>query len=488
MLSLVNFANIRRHWILVLAFGLVGAVAAFAYSYTLTPMFRSTATLYFTLNFGNSASDLAQGSTYTSNQMQSFGQLTTSPAVLDPVIRQLNLDLSANDLAKFVDVATPRDTVIMDISVVDPSPQEAANIANAIAEETRLVIQDYAPQMQNGKPSVQVRVIAEAVPADYQFTPDKKLNTGAGLFIGLLLGVLATFLLAALDNRIRNADSLASVGPVSYLGSLRKRPEAAGREGVVLQEPASRAAEEYRQLRSSLRFATMSKHPLVLVVSSSLPGEGKTTVATNLAAVLAEAGQRTLLVDADLRKPLVAEYTHISGSVGLSEILVEAATLTEAVQPLGLSGVDVLVAGDVPPNPGELLASSRMGEILREAAITYQTIVIDTAPILAVADALSLAPVCDGILIVSRSGKTSKRDLTQTLDTIHGAGATVFGVVINDATPRSDRSVREYRYASPDSEPSSGTSPRAAAEQAAAPAEQTTPQRATKTATTGSEQ
>jgi len=189
----------------------------------------------------------------------------------------------------------------------------------------------------------------------------------------------------------------------------------------------------------------MRKHPLVVAVSSAAPSEGKTTVATNLAAAMGESGRRVLLVDADLRRPLVAQYTHLSGAVGLAEVLVGTVSLTDAVQTLGSSGVDVLAGGGLPPNPGELVASSHMADVLTEARVRYDVVVVDTAPILAVADALSLTQLADGLVLVARAGVTSKADLARSLETIRNGGGNVFGVVINDVRSRSAH-LRDYQY------------------------------------------
>jgi len=446
VLNHLSLSTIRRRWVTVVTAGLLGALVAFLLSTMAVPMYRSTASMFFTLNFGTSANELNQGSNYTANQMLSFGELATAPVVLNPVITELELETTAQELAKSITISTPRDTVIMSISAVSDSPQEAADIANAVAARAGEVIENFAPQTTAGKPSVLVRTIARATPAPYQFSPNKKLNTAAGLGVGTLFGVLLAFILAGLDNRIRNAESLVGPTFAPYLGSLRKRAAGPGREVVVLQESASQGAEEYRQLRSNLLFATMGQHPLVVVVSSSVPNEGKSTVSSNLAAVLAESGQRVLLIDADLRKPSVAEYTQLADSVGLSEVLVGVATLHDAVQPLGSTGVDVLVGGSLPPNPGELVASTHMTDVLTEAKLSYDVVVVDTAPILAVADALSLTQRADGLLLVARSGVTTKSDLELSLSTIRGGGGTVFGVAINGSTTRSDRSLRDYQY------------------------------------------
>lgn len=449
----VSLAAIRRHWVLIVAMGVLGALGAYLLSLTVTPLYKATTSLYFTLNFGDTASDLAQGSTYTANQMQSFGALATAPVVLEPVIERLDLDTTPAELARAVNVSTPRDTVIMLISVTSTDPSSAAEIANTIASQAGTVIEQYAPQMANGKSSVQVRTIAEAVPPNFQIVPDKKLNTAAGLALGGLLGVATAFALAALDNRVRNAQSLAQITSAPYLGTLRLRPDNVGREAVVLQDPSSQSAEEYRQLRSSLRFSTMSRHPLTLVISSPTPGDGKTTVATNLAGALAEGGQRVLLIDADLRKPRVADYTHAINAVGLCEVLVDEAPLTDATQSLGGSGIDVLTAGDTPPNPGELVSSTKMADLLHQARGAYDVVIVDTAPILAVADATSLVQSADGVLLVARAAVTHKRDLASSVDTIEAAGGTVFGIVINAG--KLERSLKDYQYTSHDSEPES---------------------------------
>ena len=448
MLKHTNMTTIKRHWLLVTILALLGGLTAFVFSSLMTPMYRSTASLYFTLNFGNTANDLAQGSTYTSNQMLSFGQLATSPVVLTPVAERLRLDLTAADLARMVTVSTPRDTVIMDVSVATSDPLLSASIANEVAVQAKRIVEEYAPRMQGGQSTVTVRTIKEAQPPMFQFAPDKRSNTALGLVAGLMLGILAAVTRAALDNRVRNERSLAEVGEVTFLGALSQRPASAGEEATVLQNPTGSAAEEYRQLRSSLRYATLSKQPLAVVVSSSSSCEGKSTVALNLASVIAEAGQRVLLIDADLRRPRVAAYANVDGSVGVTDVLVGQAILADTIQPVGDSGVDVLPAGGTPPNPGELLASPQMAEVIEYGRTHYDTVVVDTAPVLAVADALGLVEYCDGLVLVIRADQTRKRELQRALETVEAAGADVFGAVLNGTKPAKGRNAYYYSYAS----------------------------------------
>lgn len=446
MLRYANIATLRRQWLLILACAVLGAVGTFAYSFTLTPMYRSATSLYFTLNFGNSASDLAQGSTYTSNQMISFGMLATSPVVLDQVVEDLGLDLTSQDLASLVSVSTPRNSVVMEISVESSDPARAAAIANSVARHTKAIVEEYAPQQESGHSTVTVRTIQFAVPPNTQFAPNKRLNAAMGLLIGLFAGGLLAFARTALDSRVRNESALEIASGATFLGSLRRREQSVGKEAVVLQEPTSQAAEDYRKVRTNLRFATLSKHPLALVVSSAVPGEGKSTVSINLATALAESGQSVLLMDADLRRPQIANYAHMDGALGLTDVLVEETSLADAVAPLGSSGVDILPAGSLAPNPGELLSSPQMASIIQEGLTRYDVVILDSAPVLAVPDALALTQMCDGMMVVSRAGKTLKKDVQRALTSIRGAGGVVFGTVLNGVKVARRRKMDTYTY------------------------------------------
>ncbi|MGO1488735.1 MAG: polysaccharide biosynthesis tyrosine autokinase [Arachnia sp.] len=444
MFERLSLATLMRRWKLIVAVALLGGVAAFAASALTTPLYRSTASLFVTLSFGNTASDMAQGTTYTANQMTSFGALVTSPVVLNPVIEELGLRTTAADLAQAVSVSTPRDTVVIEIRAVDASPERSANIANAVASQTATAIENFAPSTESGRASVQVKTMAEATAPTFAYSPNKKINSAVGLVIGALVAILGVLLVALMDHRVRDVDSVAEVADVALLGSLRQREDASGDGAVVLQEPSSSAAEEYRQLRSNLMYASMRKRPLVVAVASGSPHEGKTTVATNLAAAIAESEQRVLLVDADLRRPLVAQYAQVPDGVGLADVLVGEVSFEDAVFTVGANGMDVLPGGSVPPNPGELLASSQMIDLVEQAKQRYDVIVVDTAPILAVADALSLTQLAGGLVLVVRAGSTTKADLARSLNSVRSAGCQVFGVVVNGVKDRSSSALKGY--------------------------------------------
>jgi capsular exopolysaccharide synthesis family protein len=440
-------ALLRRYWYVVVAAMLAGGVVAFGLSQLATPVFTAQSRLYFSLSSGSSASDLNQGATYTQSQMLSFGELAESPAVLEPVIARLGLDTTPQELARAVTVTTPQNTVIMEISVTEPSPAQAADIANAVAASLRDTAESYAPKGAEGSPTVSVRVIQEAPEPLSQSAPNGRTNTLAGLLLGLLAGLLGLALVRLLDTRVRSAETVAHLTTAPLLGSLERERGVTGLAMAV--RPLSTAAEGFRQLKANLRFVLLGDRSSSIVVTSSIPGEGKSTVAANLALSLSEGGRRVLLVDADLRRPVVAQYLGLVGDAGLTTVLVGQALLEEVVQPWGDGTLHVLTSGEIPPNPSELLASARMEELVARARATYDVIVIDTAPLIAVADAAFVARMTDGAIVVADQTRVHRGQLSEALDAVEKSGGSVLGVVLNKVRPTKDKRAY-YRAAEPE--------------------------------------
>lgn len=449
MLRHATLGTIRRFWVLIAALGILGAVAAFGVSSMLTPTYRSTTSLYYTLNFGNSASDLAQGSTYTANQMQSFGELARSQVVLQPVIDELDLGMSVEQLSRIVTVTTPRDTVIMNIAVNSTDPEQAATIANALGEKAGNVAEEFAPRRQDGTTTVAVRTIREATPATFQTAPNKRMNAILGLAGGLLAGVLVAIGLAAADPKIRRPESLREVGSPELLGTVRADDPSASRTDGSRAARANGASEDARRLRSTLMHVTKAAtEPITLVVASAVPGEGKTSIALGLADAFGESGQRVLLIDGDLRRPQLAQAAGVDGSAGLTDVLTGGASLAQTIRRDATTGIDILAAGAVPSNPGELLASPQMRETIEQARASHDIVLIDSAPLLSTADASTLGEMSDGVVVVARAGATRKSHLASALSSLRNAGANVLGVVLNGVPAPAQSRARYYTYAS----------------------------------------
>ena len=249
--------------------------------------------------------------------------------------------------------------------------------------------------------------------------------------VGLLLGLGAAFLIDHLDDSVRNADDLARLGSdVALLGTI---PNVSLRDSrpLSVSAPDDPAVESYRNLRTNVQFLGIERKVRLIQITSTRPGEGKTTTAANLAVVLSQAGSNVVLVDADLRKPDLHKMFAIDGSNGLTNNL--------AGDPMELTiqrindQLWVIVGGPVPPNPSELLSGRRMEAFADELARRFDYVIIDSAPILAVSDAAALSRHVDGVLLVAQSKRVSLPELRQSLAALDRAGAPVLGIVLTRA-------------------------------------------------------
>ncbi|MFT2710217.1 polysaccharide biosynthesis tyrosine autokinase [Clavibacter sp. Sh2126] len=435
---------LRRRWISILALTLVGGGAGYGYATTLAPSYRSTSSVFVSSTQGATTTELVQGSTFSQNLVQSYAQLATTPAVLAPVIARLGLDTTPNALARAVTVDTPLNTVIIDVSVTDGSPEEAARLADAVSDSLADVAGGLAPATGSGAPSISLTTVAEAQVPRAPISPNTRLIVLTGLLAGLAAGVLHALGRQLLDTRIRTERDVERVTDAPVIGSVQRRERGAGI--TLLAAPRSSAAEGYRRIRANLEFADVDTPIRSLAITSALPGEGKTTTAVNLALALAEHSTRVLLVDADLRRPTVAQTTGLEGAVGLTTVLVGGASLDDAVQGWA-GGVDVLAAGAVPPNPNQLLGSAAMAALMAELRGRYEYVVLDTPPILPAADALTLAHLTDGALLVTRVRATRRGQLAEAADALDGVHARTLGVVLTRVAP-----ARHSSYYGPDAE------------------------------------
>ncbi|MCX7523040.1 polysaccharide biosynthesis tyrosine autokinase [Microbacterium sp. STN6] len=439
-------AALRKRWYIIVAAGIIAGMGTYALSTLITPIYHSTASMFFSLRAGDSGSDINQGSTYTQNQMLSFAQLATSAVVLDRVVNDLDDTVSERELRRLVTVTTPQNTVILDVGADTADRDLSAKIANSVAENLTKVVAEVAPVDSAGKSTVAARVIEPAVRAEFQSSPNKQRNALLGALLGVALAFLGFFLSIVFDTRVRSVAALRSMTNRPLLGIAERTSHKDDARPVTVRSPNGSAAERFRQIRAGLRFAAASHEMSIVAVTSSVPGEGKTMTALNLALVMAESKDRILLIDADLRRPRVADYLGLEGTVGLTTVLVGGVTVEDAVQRFGHTTLDVLAAGEVPPNPAELLASGPMRELIDQTRGEYDFVVVDTAPLLSVADASVIAQQADSTVVVADSSKVHQAQLMQTLDLLDSSGAHVSGVILNRVKPssRRDSYYREY--------------------------------------------
>lgn len=446
-MDLVEYLTaLRKRWALILALMLIGGVAGFGYAKAQTPIYRATSKVFVSVESGDTVGDLVQGSTYIHNLVQSYSQLATTPAVLDPVTEELGLPTSGRELAHHVSAQSPLDTVIIEISATNADPQRAADIANAVAGQLSETVEELTPTTSKQRSAVDIQTISPASVPGAPASPNTKFLTATGLALGLLLGVLIAVLIRLLDTRIRDRRDLAQVSDAPLLGVVPRWRGSRRRAQVAMtRDPGGRRAEAYRSVRSNLEFVATTDGASALVITSARQGQGKTTTAVNLALALAEQKKRIVLVDADLRRPALAEIGQLDGSRGLTTVLVGRASIDDVVQRWGSSSLDVITSGLVPPNPLQLVDSQGMFDFLRELRLRYDVVVLDSPPLLAVADATVLSKHVDGAIVTASSGRTRRPELGRALDALAVARANVIGIILTRArTGRHDKAYRSH--------------------------------------------
>ncbi|MGV8896370.1 MAG: polysaccharide biosynthesis tyrosine autokinase [Rhodoglobus sp.] len=420
---------LRKSWVLIVLLTLVTVSAAAAYSIAQTPQFSASTRVFVSSQSADSTSELVQGSTFTQARVKTYSSLVTTPIVLLPVIASLGLDVTAEELAERVTASAQLDTTLIEISVTDVDPVVAADIANATSQSlTAVVSKIETTEGSTGSP-VKLTRVADATVSSTPVSPNIPLNVALGAVVGLAIGVGLAVLREVLDTRIRNERDIEQLTDTPIMGGIVFDPKAAERPLIVQVDPRSPRAESFRTLRTNLQFLEIDG-ARSFVVTSSIQGEGKSTTATNLAIAMADAGMRVLLVDADLRRPKVAHYLDLEGAVGLTDVLIGQATLGDTVQRWGRASLFVLPAGQIPPNPSELLGSKAMQQLVVTVEKEFDAVIFDAPPLLPVTDAAILAKRAGGVILVVAAGYARKNQVVGAFAALQNVDARVSGVVL----------------------------------------------------------
>ncbi|GAA4721736.1 capsular exopolysaccharide family [Promicromonospora umidemergens] len=445
-MELAEYANVlRRRWPVIVCSTLLAALAAFGWAWTTPPSYTATAKVYVSLNTGESTSDLLQGSTYVKNLIESYAALTDMPVVLDPVADDLRTGTTGRELAEAVTADSPLNTSIIEIEVVDGAPERAAQIADAVAQQLSATVVDLSPATPSGGQSIAVTVVSPAEVPQEPSAPRTQLLTAASGAAGLALSIAIVLLWSVLDTRIRSAKDLEMVSEgTALLGSIPLVKRKVARVPAT-QDPLSPRAEAYRRVQTNLSFVDATTPARVLVVTSSIPAEGKSTTAINLASTFAENGSHVLLIDGDMRRPSVAPTLGLEGAAGLTTVLVGRATMANLVQRYGPGPLDILPLGPIPPNPHQLIASDATRDLLAAARSAYDVVIVDAPPLLPVSDAAVLSTMADGVVVVVGARRVRRQQLTQALRALAGVEAPVLGLILAFA-PRSGPGGTYYGY------------------------------------------
>ncbi len=432
-MTLAQYLRIlRAQWLLIAAVTVLGALGAALYAWSQTPVYSASAQMFVTTSARDTdISTLSQGSTFTQQRVKSYAAVIASPDVLQPVIDGLGLDETPQDLADRVTASSPLDTVLLDVTVTDTVPNRARDTANAVARR----FTDYVGTLEvasAGTPSpVKITVTKPAVTPSVPDSPRTTLDLALGLLVGLGLGVGAAVLRDTLDQTIGTRHDAGQIVGAPVLSAIVDDPSVKD-SPLIVHDAFSPRAEAFRQLRTNIRFLSVDAEVRSLVVTSSWPGEGKSTTSANLAIAMAQSGEKVVLIDADLRRPSIADMFLLPSGVGLTSVLLGDVPPAEAVQ-RWRDDLDlwVLASGPVPPNPSELIGSHRMVEIVDGLVAQGYMVIVDSPPLLPVTDATILSRITAGALVVVRVTKTRVDQLASAADTLRTAGAPLLGVLVN---------------------------------------------------------
>ena len=310
-------------------------------------------------------------------------------------------------------------------------------------------------RIAEGVDAGRVQSIDEATLPTFAVSPNRKRSVIYSALMGLLLGFVLAFGLDRLDDSVKSPDELHNQMDLPMLGlipairrdrGLRKTANPALGRLITHADPRSPVAEAYRSLRTNLAFARAQQAPQAIVIASPGPSDGKSTTAANLAITFAQQGQRTLLIDADLRRAVLNMAFKTQRSPGLTELIVGDVTLEDVMHETEVPNLSLIASGRFPPNPAELLGSSRMQEVLHQAKARFDVVLLDSPPLLAVTDAAVLSTMVDGVVLVIRTERTKRDAVRRALGHIRSVRGRLLGAVLNDVDLRSGAYYGSYGH------------------------------------------
>jgi capsular exopolysaccharide synthesis family protein len=422
---------LRKRALLIAAAALLCPAAAYGLSAATVPVYEASARLLVVAKTDprGGTSSAYEGALLSQQLVKSFAQILESRATAATALRlDPQPQLSSRQLKAKIHAEPVPDTLLIDLRVADTDPTRAKRLTFSVARAFMMAV----PNLQSGA-ALRVSLVEPPLTPTAPVRPRTTLNVAIGLLLGLLLGAGLAFLRELLDRSVKAPEELEVAAGAPVVGTIP--PFKAHKQPIpVAEQPRTAVAEAFRKLRTNFAFLGVDRQSLCCVVTSPSASDGKSTVAANLAIALSQAGQRVALVDADLRKPTLHKLFGLPQRVGTTTVLLHQAVVHDAIQHPGPNLPAVLTSGQLPPNPSELLGSRRMEDLLADLRTAYDIVLIDCAPLLPVTDPMVVSRLADGILLIARSGTTTRDQAQAARIACSKAGATIFGAVLN-ATP-----------------------------------------------------
>ena len=415
----------RSWWIAALAtvLGLLGAGIAYAAT---PPTYASQVTFYVSTPVQTGVSPQSANQ-FAQDRVNSYVALMSSERVARDVITRTGVNLTPAEVTSRISAEAKLNTVVLQATVRDSTQVRASELAQGLAE----TFGETVSRLDNpGASRATVIINVVSGPTDLgAVEPRLKVYAGLGILVGLALGVALIIVRELLDSTVRSVESASELVGAPAVGNIGFDPEAR-RSPLLANDRNSLRAEALRQLRTNLTFIDVAHSTQVLVVTSAVPGEGKTSLCLNLALALSETGHRVLVIEGDLRRPQMGRLLGLESEVGLTNVLVGQVELQQALQ-AWTPRVTVLTSGSLPPNPAELLEGAQIRHLLDVLRPRYDRILIDTPPLLPVTDAAVASALGDGVLMVVRDAKTTREQVAVAVRSLKAVNAEIIGVVLN---------------------------------------------------------
>lgn len=443
---------LRTHWVGLVLLTALGFLVALGWNTVQPRVYTATASGYVTAtDLSGETSTSLVGDQLARSKVTSYLDIGSWRAVAESAITELGLSTTPESLVRSVEVSNPLDTVVIHVAATAASPEAARDLAEAWIRGMTAQIDVIEGDGTPGSAPVTLIPGDSARLPTAPSSPNTALNLALGTLIGLALGIGYAVLRSVLDSRVRTAADVERLTGVAVVGTLPLERDLDNRREVLNSAGTGGTArgaltEAMRELRTNLQFMDVDNPPRSIVVTSPVPGDGKSTTAANLAMSLAAAGQRVVFVDADLRRPVVAGLFGLPDGVGLTDILAGRATAGDVVQPVaGSRNLYVLTSGRIPPNPSEVLGSQRMRDLIATLS-EHALVIVDSPPTLLVSDAAVLSTTTGGALIVASVGRTTNEMLERSVENIRRVNGRVLGVVLNRMPRRGRAAYENYGY------------------------------------------
>lgn len=445
----------RAHWLGMVLIVVGAVVAAFGWVLVQPKVYTADASAIVRAGEATDLGMISLGNNIANQRVKTYVVLGGSRSVATRVAEELGLDQSPQELAGQVSVTNPIDTYSLRVTADASSPEQARDIAEAWVRAMSAEVNVIETGEAGTPGAVYLSPLDSARLPTSPSSPNTRLALAIGALAGLAIAVGYGLLRYTLDRRIRSVEAVERETGVAVVGTVPEEKTFTDEDRLIPFDGGNSAgsskahlfaiAEAMRELRTNIQFMDVDNPPRVMVVTSPLPGDGKSTTASNLAITLASGGQKVVLIDGDLRRPMVDTIFGLPRGAGLSDVLAGRAELADVAHRVGGNGrLLVIGAGKIPPNPSEVLGSERMKELL-EAIAREAIVIVDAPPLVPVTDAAVLAHRTDGAIVVATVGKTTFEVLGKALGNLERAGARSLGIVLN-RVPRRGSGAAYYGY------------------------------------------